>query len=212
MGYPQFVFTPRGGTSITVSFAGIARQVSKWAGGPSGNRKLSFTQGGKSAAVIHDVFEEYDVEIPGIRPSASTAYRTFYAGLMSWWEHALAGGVFAFTLDSAQSSATTLSGALAYTDTSCSVASTAGMAANDWLYFEDADDPTRWTRRKINAVASGITLLDSIGRPFVSGSVVRHAWYLPQAVCLDDGMPLIEREGGKGADMWDFKAKFRTVR
>lgn len=215
MGYPVMGWTARDGGSKTASWAGIATNINKMAGGPfGGNRKLAITTGGKAFASISDVFRLYEIEMAGIRWSKSAAWRTFFASLYGWWEHALAGGQFSFAYDSAKVGNTTI-GATAHNDTVIDgIASTAAFAAGEWVYFEDATDPTKFARGRINTVDSGtqVTLYDQIGRVFSASSIMRAYEYLPTCVCLEDEFPLVEREGGKGVDTWDLKMRIRSVR
>jgi len=119
-------------------------------------------------------------------------------------------------LDADDTANTTLSAAASQGDTTVSVNSTASMTVNDWLLFEDADDYAKHERRKISGISGAVvTLTSALSWGFASASVVRHAEYLPQCIVSPSqqgGSPIVERVGGKGANLWDMNVTIRTVR
>lgn len=207
MANPAIKWTPYGGTEETLSFP---RQVQLFAGDRNTDADMSVSRGGASVAVFHDVWSEYDVELPALNIGSQPA---FFASLTSWWSHASAGGQFKFLLDSSKSLSTTLSSVTTQGATTISVNSTSSVAAGDWVLIEDIGSVDRWERRKVSSVgASTIVLTSAVTRAFTSGSTVRHAEYFPICVVSQNKAPYKERPGGQGAYMWDIKFRFRTVR
>ena len=217
MGSPIFKWYPRDSPSNlkTWDFSSVTyNAVSALQGGRASDRVTSFTRSGVAVSVVHDNWDEYSIEIEGIRWNRSAAWSRFFEQMNSWWEHAGAGGQFQFGVDSAKVSSTLLNGALAHNATVLVLDSTTGMSASDWLVAEDANDHSKWVRRQVNTVDSGtnVTLYAEIGRTLSDNSPVRHAEYFPALVCLDTTAPFIERPGGRGPYTFDFKARVRTAR
>ena len=208
MSAPRLAWTPSGeSTQVTLDFP---HGLTRFQGLRDVDRALNVSIGGKVAAVVYDAFELYLVELRAVSRENDS---TVFAKLTSWWAHAGRGGEFAFAMDATKTYDTTLSAAASQGDTSVSVTSTTGVSAGDWIVIEDADDPTKWERRKVSSVGTGsLTLTDAVTWSFANGSTIRHAEYFPKCVVLDAKTPFTEREGGQGVHIWDLRFRMRAVR
>ena len=208
MSDPRITWTPDGeSSSVTLDFP---HGLTRLQGLRNVQRGLAVSASGVATSVVYDAWAEFLVELRAVsRESDPTAF----AKLTAWWSHAARGGEFAFAVDSSKMSSTTLSAAASQGDTTVSVASTTGFSAGDWVVFEDDDDPTKWERHRISSVGTGtLTIGAGLAWSYASGSPVRHAEYWPKCVCLETKSPLVEREAGRGAHLWDLRFRFRQVR
>lgn len=211
MSASEIRWTPRGDSTETSFSFTATRGFSRFQGYVNADRALSVSRGGKSLTLIHDAYGQFEVEARAIAPGNE---RTLYTGITAWLEHALAGGTFALILDGSKTATTTLSTAATQSDLTLSVASSSGMAADDWLYIEDADDGTKFQRAQISSVATtqSVVLKDGLYRSFAAASTVRHHEYLPSCIMLEKRSPFVERPAGNGAELWDLQMTVRTVR
>lgn len=211
MSNPAFYWTPADeSANETASFP---RPLYRFTGFRVTDKATAISKGGVSVSTIYDTWDEYDLELRAFGPDTSAS---FYSLLTSWWSHASRGGEFAFAVDGDDVADTTLSAAATQGDTTVSVNSTASMAADDWLVFEDANDYAKHERRKISSISGAVvTLADALSYGFSAASTVRHAEYFPKCIVSPQqqgGTPLTERTGGNGANLWDLSVTIRTVR
>lgn len=208
MSNPTITWLPSG-ESTTQSLT-FPRMVSMYQGGRSVDGATSVSLGGVAVSVIHDVYDDFQIELKGFGPTNDP---TFFAQLWSWWSHASRGGEFAFALDGANTLDTTTSAASTQGDTTLSVASTSSLAVSDWVTLEDVDDPTKTERRQVSAISGAdVGLTPTISYSFGSGSLMRHAEYLPACVTAGKRRPFQERDAGRGGRLWDLQLGLRTVR
>ena len=197
--------TVAGTNSVRLGTHPVLTNLRGW---PVMDTSQSISVGGKAVSVVHDAWHEYDVEVRALNISDDSQH----SRISAWLSHAQGGGEFGFVVNSDEDEASTLSGVEVAGQTVLSVTDTTGFAAADWVYLEDADDPTVFQRVKILTVDSGVqvTIEEALDHSFASGSVFRHAENFPACVLLKHDFR--ERPGGKGANLWDLKFRFRTVR
>lgn len=204
-----------GGSTITVTFDTIDTDLTRFRGMRESVGARSISVGGQAVSVAYDSYFRYEVAFKPFKiPSSTASIATEHGDLFGWVAHAQRGGEFTFAVDSSNTWATTLSGAEAQGQTALSVASEAGASVGEYVILEDADDPTIWEKRRLNAVGPATLTVDGgIAFSYVSGSVARYHEYFP--ACILDPMtanPMRERDGGRGANLWDLQFVFRTVR
>ena len=213
---PVITYVPvSGGSTITVTFDTIDTDLTRFRGLRESLGSRAVSVGGQAVAVAYDSFFRYQVAFkPFTSPSATAAVGTELGDLHGWIAHAQRGGEFTFAVDSSKTWATTLSGAEAQNQTTLSVSSVSGISGGDYCIVEDVDDPTMWEKRRITSVgASDVTVNGGVVFSYASGSVIRYHEYFP--ACILEPMnsnPLVERDAGRGANLWDLQFTFRTVR
>jgi hypothetical protein len=210
---PILIWTPRGSsTTKSVDFGSASCGLQRLKGFSDVNRKQSFTAGGKPFTVTHGVFNLYKVRVTPLGPYRSAAHRAIWSWLTSWWSHASVGGTFTFSRNSTKLTSALTLASVAETATSISCTST-GFTADDWVWLEDAADPTKNCARQVASTTTGsVAVADAVGSAFVTSSVIRHLDYFASCVCLDDEAPFNERDAGKGANLWDLEFIFRTAK
>lgn len=210
MGVTRFAFTPRNDGLVTFDLW-AARGVNVFSGGVQTNGVRHVSRGGIAYAVTWDSWHEYDIELRGIKP----ATRAFmFERLWAWWSHCVGGGTFSLAMDSDQASATTLLSAAAQNATALSVASSTGFGGTDWVFIEDALDPSRFLRAQLRTVASptSVLLVNPLAVSFGANSVIRHAEYFPKCMATSRDIPFRERDAERGPGVWDLSLSVRTVR
>lgn len=209
MGDTTIAWTPRGEASAITLDLTTLRGLYRFEGFSVANAEKVVSVGGKTYSVIHDTAFVYHVEVRGVsRVSNATAW----SKVSSFVSHADAGGEFAFKMDADKDDSSDLDGAATLGDTVITLTSAAWVAAGDILFFEDADDPTKWELRAVSSVSGAdVTLTEGVGYSFVDASVVRDWEYFPTCIVLGD-VEWEEREAGRGSHLWDLSFKFRTVR
>ena len=210
-------FTPSGSTEQDIEFDSTRGVLTRLVGHPVTDNITSVSTGGKAVSVVHDAWFEYQVDFQGLQhptSASSAAQLAAWKRLRSWISHAFAGGEFKFSVDDTKEYVTTLSGAEADAQTVLAVTDSTGMTAHDFIYIEDATDPTKWENVKITTVDSSIQITTgAITRDYVTASVVRHKEYFPACVLIGNKKPILtERSAGKGVNIFDLRFKFRTVR
>jgi hypothetical protein len=208
MGSPAFKWTPKGEASVqTLTFPWGLQMLQ---GLRDADVVRSVSKGGVAVSVVWDTFAYYDLEFRGFGPVNQAA---FFAGLTSWWSHAGAGGIFQFLMDGTKTADTTTSATMTQGATTFSVNSTATMATGDWIHIEDVTDQSKWERRSItNISGSTLTVNTGVTYGFGRGATVRHVENLVRCIAIDKEAPFVEREAGRGPNLWDLRLKFRTVR
>jgi len=212
MGNSRISFDPPGGT-VNIDFEGFPILLSGLA---TDDGFARFSRGGVHQLVKHDTWQEYDVMFPAISRPADPAR---WAQLTAWISWVYRGNVFELLLDGTKNLDTTLDGAIAAGATviTCSD-DTANAALDDWIFLEDALDVSvfEWVQVLSNTGASkGITLNANTPVVFAypDNSIVRQEVRLGNCVLIRDRpTPLVERSGGRGANVWDLRFRFRTVR
>lgn len=210
MGATRIAFTPLGDSQVVLDFA-AARGFSRFAGGPAAIGAQHVSRGGVPYRVVWDTWQEYDVELRAIRPT-SKVY--FFERLWAWWSFAISGGVFALSLDQDQTGDTVLSSQLAQAGTSLVIPSSAGFGGGDWIYLEAANDVARFCRAQVRTVpdTTHLTLINGSPFTFPAGSTVRHAEHFPKCIVTSTEVPFKERDGDRGAGLWDLAFSIRTTR
>jgi hypothetical protein len=207
-GNPRITWTPSDATNA--QSMDFPHGLYLFDGGPMNDAELSFTQGGKLSAVVHDVTREYTAELRAFSEVNSPA---FYARLNAFWSHVSRGGTFAFAVDSGKTWDTTISQTGTEGATSLLVNSVSGIGAGDFLFLEDATDPTLFEVVEVSSVGTNsVNLSDSLTRPYGTGSVARYDEYFPTCAMLERRAAFPLRRAARGANRRDLKFKFRTVR
>jgi hypothetical protein len=203
----RITYTPSGEVNpVAIDFR--YRGFSKLSGGTEGQGALHVSRSGVAYRQLWDTFQRFDVELNALRPTSAP---DLFEALSAWWSHCLAGGEFAFALDADQAASTTLASSAAQGAVALAVVSGAGIAGGDWVWIEQT--PAKFQKARVRSVASNtVTLYEPLPRGYASGSIVRHAEYWPTCVVLDAADPLVERDAERGANVWDLRFSFRTVR
>ena len=212
MAQTRIEFTPRGeGSTVQLDF-GTHPVLLEFAGFVMPDAEQTVSKGGKALTRIFDSYHLWKVVVERLGPVAGA---DTFEEVWAWASDAQAGTEFSFALDSDDTADTTF-GAEVKGETALNpVGSTTGIEVADFLFLEDATDPTKWQRAEVATVPSGtdLTIARGLRRGFVASSVLRHAEYFPKCQLLDQRkFKFAEREGGKGSNLWDLEFQFRTVR
>lgn len=214
MANPQFKWTPKGEAStesLDLDLYG-ARGLQQLRGWRQTDERASVSSGGVAVTLVHDAWWEYELKLDAINRQNNAL---IFQRLSSFTAHVLAGGLFAFSIDSAKTLSTLLNGAVVKGATTIVVDDDAGVAIGDDLFLEDATDPTRWQIYRTTGTGGSNSWNSSHGTSFgfPDNTPVFAFEHFP--TCRANGrnpVRLFERAAGKGADLWDFRLRFRTVR
>ena len=216
MGDVLLAWVPRGEAGeleANLSDAYGPRGLQVFRGGGQQAARRSVSAGGAVVTLTEDHYFEYDVQLEGI---SIVDHLELWQELTGFMSHAQAGGEFKFKLDGAEARDHTTSAAAAAGATVLELVTAAGWIAGDKVYIEDVDDPTKWQVSTVGSKQTSPPELQGMAPPlFYSyglGSVVRSWEYFPKCVAQDGDPTLEEREAGRGANLWDFRLRFRTVR
>lgn len=208
MANPTITWTAKG--ESTASTLTLPRQLSLLQGYSATDGEVVVSRGGVACSVVHDAHEQYEMSLPAFGPELNPE---FFADLTSWWASASQGVTWALALDGSKSANTTTTVASSASAVTLSVTSTASLATSDWLFVEDATDPTKRERRQVSSVSgANVILTRALSFGFAAGSTLRHAEYWPKCLALSRDPPFAERAAGQGSRLWDLRLLFRTVR
>ena len=211
MAQTRIQWTPRGDVSTVDLDFGAHPVLVEFAGSMRAAAKQTISRGGKTVTRIFDSYFLYNVTADHIGPTIDAG---IFEEVHAWTAEAQAGTVFSFALDSDDTVDTTFGAEAIGTAVLDPVGSTTGLAVGDWLFLEDAVDPTKWQRAEILTVDSGtaLTLTRNLRRSFAASSVLRHAEFFPTCQVVGE-IKFAERKAGSGSgQMWDLRFAFRTVR
>lgn len=154
------------------------------------NAITSRAENGQSYTYVHEAFDIVEV---GIDSFNSTATRN---ALVAWWAWASQGKSYSFALDSARTVNTTLSGGASAGATSCTVNSTAGVAANRTYLIRDTDGIEEEVVVVSSVSSSTVTFSTTpLKYAYSTGATFRDPDYFPKLESVDEAFPVIENPG-----------------
>lgn len=215
MGDTVIKWTPRGEVSeqtLNLSQAGVVFRVQRV---PVRYASTSISVGRKAVTVARPSYTRYEVEVVSVYRQENPSGSVFpFMTLSSWRSHAQAGGEFAFMIDDDTDFATTLNGSHSQGDVSLTLTDSASgnVSVGDVVYLEDANDSTKWEERRVQLAPANIVVNEGISYSLADLSIVRHADYFPACVLVLGSLRIPERQGGKGAEIFDLRFQFETVR
>lgn len=182
MGSPRIVYA---GRTIDLGY------LSTYLPSPSLVSSTARSDSGASRKIVTGAYDHVTFSVEGFSD------RVLYLVLRAWWDYAATGAPWAFAVDSAKMTSTTLAQAESADSDTLQLAAGggAGISVGDVLRVIDAMDPTV---REIITVAgkAGDTLYCSERiHAFSSGSTVRHLEYHPALELLDESCPVQEGDG-----------------
>lgn len=182
MGSPRIVYA---GRTIDLGY------LSTYLPSPSLVASTARSDSGASRKIVTGAYDHVTFSVEGFSD------RALYLALRAWWDYAATGAPWAFAVDSAKMTSTTLAQAESADSDTLQLAAGggAGISTGDALRVIDAMDPTV---REIVIVATkaGDALYCSERiHAFSSGSIVRHLEYHPALELLDESCPVQEGDG-----------------
>lgn len=169
---------------------------------PRVNQEVIRADSGKA---VTDVFEKYHlvtISLNGIED------RNIVRDLENWYQHAANGGYYSFTIDNTKEYANYTASGIDTGDTYVQMASTSGMAADDWVVVQSQDNFTYEYAQLSTVGSSGVTLTQGAQNDYALSGVVRWEEYHPRLESLDEKSPVLRRPGL----IWTFKHKARTAK
>lgn len=192
-------------TAKTLDFAPWG--IQRLSGGHEADREVVHTPAGRAVVQWIDSWDTYELHVDAIHRIDDANWIVF-ENLLPFL---VAYGEFSFAADSNKDSETTLSAGAAEAASSISVVSTSGFSAGDTIMIEHVTD-ARQIMTAISGPPGGGTMNISplLYSPMPTGSKVRHFQYFPK--CRAEAASFTERDAGLGANLWDFRVRFRTFR
>jgi len=184
--------------------------IQRFAGGERTDAERTITPAGFGVVLWHDSWYEYELHVDAIHRITDTA--TWHQ-LQSFLAHASAGAAFSFAGESTDDYAAVLTAGAARGTNDIVVADTSGVSSGDSLVLEHALDPRRITV-SVTVVTSATELLvtPALHHSLPAGSSVTHWEYFETCRANSKDVKLTERDAGLGANLWDFRIRFRTLR
>lgn len=211
MSGPAIIWTPAGSSTprtIDLSSVGVKRfqPVRVF------DKARSVTPSRIAVTLIHGAYWSFGLEFTGFDRAND---RVLFSALRAFDSFALAGGIFAFTWNASLVTSTTLTSGALDTASAVVLTSTTGFANGHWVAYEDAFDPSVYSRGEVNVVTDGthLTVKDALGVILSSTSTFRHEEYFQYCQLVEEKSPFVERDAaGDGAGLWDFKGTIETVK
>jgi len=210
VGYPQFsYFHSRAPAALkTVDFDSVKLGWTMFERQQAVDRALAISMGRRPVSVVHSAYATMEIEFG---PFERENEAEFFEQAWAWSSHAMAGGIFAVTFDSALQASALTTVETTHNATSISVPSTTFLAGQQVIFIDPDDD---W----LTAVATILSIPDpthvnlarQIGFVFRVGSVMRHVEYFPQCVLMETKAPFKEQKASDGPG-WAFKGTLETV-
>lgn len=147
---------------------------------------------GASRKIVTGAYDHVTFSVEGFSD------RALYLALRAWWDYAATGAPWAFAVDSAKMTSTTLAQAAegAYSETlQLAAGGGAGISAGDALRVIDAMDPTVREIVVVSGVIGDVVHCPELLHDFSLGSIVRHLEYHPALELLDESCPVQEGDG-----------------
>lgn len=182
MGSPRIVYA---GRTIDLGY------LSTYLPSPSLVSSTARSDSGASRKIVTGAYDHVTFSVEGFSD------RALYLALRAWWDYAATGAPWAFAVDSAKMTSTTLAQAESADSDTLQLAAGggAGISAGDALRVIDAMDPT--VREIVTVVTKAGDALYCPGllHDFPLGSIVRHLEYHPALELLDESCPVQEGDG-----------------
>lgn len=182
MGTPRIVYA---GRTIDLGY------LSTYLPSPSLVASTARSDSGASRKIVTGAYDHVTFSVEGFSD------RALYLALRAWWDYAATGAPWAFAVDSAKMTSTTLAQAANYDSDTLQLAAGggAGISAGDALRVIDAADPTVREIVVVSGVIGDVVHCSDLLQDFSSGSIVRHLEYHPALELLDESCPVQEGDG-----------------
>lgn len=182
MGSPRIVYA---GRTIDLGY------LSTYLPSPSLVASTARSDSGASRKIVTGAYDHVTFSVEGFSD------RALYLALRTWWDYAATGAPWAFAVDSAKMTSTTLAQAASSdTDTlQLAAGGGAGISAGDALRVIDAMDPTAREIVTVVTKAGDALYCPGLLHDFSLGSIVRHLEYHPALELLDESCPVQEGDG-----------------
>lgn len=182
MGSPRIVYA---GRTIDLGY------LSTYLPSPSLVASTARSDSGASRKIVTGAYDHVTFSVEGFSD------RALYLALRAWWDYAATGAPWAFAVDSAKMTSTTLAQAEIEESETLHLVSGggAGISIGDALRVIDAMDPTVREIVIVAAKAGDALYCSDRIHAFSSGSIVRHLEYHPSLELLDESCPVQEGDG-----------------
>lgn len=183
MGSPRIVYA---GRTIDLGY------LSTYLPSPSLVSSTARSDSGASRKIVTGAYDHVTFSVEGFSD------RALYLALRAWWDYAATGAPWAFAVDSAKMTSTTLAQAAESADSDTLHLATgggAGISAGDALRVIDAADPTVREIVVVSGVIGDVVHCPELLHDFSLGSIVRHLEYHPALELLDESCPVQEGDG-----------------
>lgn len=182
MGSPRIVYA---GRTIDLGY------LSTYLPSPSLVASTARSDSGASRKIVTGAYDHVTFSVEGF------ADRALYLALRAWWDYAATGAPWAFAVDSAKTTSTTLAQAESHDSDTLHLATGggAGISAGDALRVIDAADPTVREIVVVSGVIGDVVHCPDLLHDFSLGSIVRHLEYHPALELLDESCPVQEGDG-----------------
>lgn len=182
MGSPRIVYA---GRTIDLGY------LSTYLPSPSLVSSTARSDSGASRKIVTGAYDHVTFSVEGFSD------RALYLALRAWWDYAATGAPWAFAVDSAKMTSTTLAQAESADSDTLQLAAGggAGISAGDALRVIDAADPTVREIVVVSGVIGDVVHCPDLLHDFSLGSIVRHLEYHPALELLDESCPVQEGDG-----------------
>lgn len=182
MGSPRIVYA---GRTIDLGY------LSTYLPSPSLVASTARSDSGASRKIVTGAYDHVTFSVEGFSD------RALYLALRAWWDYAATGAPWAFAVDSAKMTSTTLAQAEIgeYGTLHLATGGGAGISAGDALRVIDAMDPTVREVVVVSGVIGDVVHCPDLLHDFSLGSIVRHLEYHPALELLDESCPVQEGDG-----------------
>lgn len=182
MGSPRIVYA---GRTIDLGY------LSTYLPSPSLVSSTARSDSGASRKIVTGAYDHVTFGVEGFSD------RALYLALRAWWDYAATGAPWAFAVDSAKTTSTTLAQAESAGSNALHLAAGggAGISAGDALRVIDAMDPTVREIVTVATKAGDALYCSERIHAFSFGSIVRHLEYHPALELLDESCPVQEGDG-----------------
>lgn len=182
MGSPRIVYA---GRTIDLGY------LSTYLPSPSLVSSTARSDSGASRKIVTGAYDHVTFSVEGFSD------RALYLALRAWWDYAATGAPWAFAVDSAKMTSTTLAQAEIgeYGALHLATGGGAGISAGDALRVIDAADPTVREIVVVSGVIGDVVHCPDLLHDFSLGSIVRHLEYHPALELLDESCPVQEGDG-----------------
>lgn len=182
MGSPRIVYAWR---TIDLGY------LSTYLPSPSLVSSTARSDSGASRKIVTGAYDHVTFSVEGF------ADRALYLALRAWWDYASTGAPWAFAVDSAKMTSTTLAQAESgeYGTLHLATGGGAGISAGDALRVTDAADPTVREIVVVSGAIGDVVHCPDLLHDFSLGSIVRHLEYHPALELLDESCPVQEGDG-----------------